>query len=64
MFEMLDTLILLRVLGWSTWCTLIHDGGCARRDCSLVHLCGYRLTLCKVYNKWDIVEIMCVVHIV
>ena len=44
MFEMLDT--------------LIHDGGCARRDCSLVHLCGYKLTLCNVYIKWEIVEIM------
>ena len=63
MFEMLDTLILLRVPRWSTLCTLIHDGGCARRDCSLVHLCGYGLTLCNVYNKWEIVEILGVAHI-
>ena len=63
MFEMLDTLILLWVLGWSTSCTLIHDGGCARRDYSLFHLCGYRLTQCNVYNKGEIVEIMGVVHI-
>ena len=63
MFEMLDTLILLQVPGWSTWCTLIHDGGCGRRDRSLVHLCGYGLTLCNVYNKWEIVEIMGVAHI-
>ena len=63
MFEMLDTLILLRVSGWRKWCTLIHDGGCARRDFSLVHLCGYGLTLCNVYNKWEIVEIMGVAHI-
>ena len=63
MFEMLDTLILLWVPGWSTWCTLIHDGGCARRDCSLVHLCGYGLILCNVYNKWEIVEILGVAHI-
>ena len=48
---------------WSTSCTLIHDGGCAKRDYSLVHLCGYRLTLCNVYNKWEIVEIMGVAHI-
>ena len=38
-------------------------GGCARRDCSLIHLCGYRLTLCNVYNKWEIVEILGVAHI-
>ena len=63
MFEKLDALILLRVPGWSKWCTLIHDGGCARRDCSLVYLCGYRLTLCNVYNKWEIVEIISVSHI-
>jgi hypothetical protein len=63
MFEMLDTLMLLQVPRWSTWCTLIHDGGCARRDCSLVHLCGYGLTLCNVYNKWEIVEILGVAHI-
>ena len=37
MFEMLDNLILLWVLGWSTWCTLIHDGGCVGRDHSLVN---------------------------
>ena len=61
--EMLDTLILLWVLGWSTWYTLIHDGGCAGRDCLLVNLCGYRLTLCNVY-KWEIVEVMSVAHIV
>ena len=53
MFEMLDTLILLRVLGWSTLCTLIHDGECARRDYSLVHLCGYRLTLCNIQKVGD-----------
>ena len=63
MFEMLDTLILLQVPGWSTSCTLIHDGGCAMRDCSLVHLCGYKLTLCNVYNTWEIVEMMGVAHI-
>ena len=63
MFEMLDTLILLWVPGWSTWHTLIHDGGCARRDCFLVHLCCYGLALCNVYNKWEIVEIMGVAHI-
>ena len=63
MFEMLDTLIFLRVLGWSRWCTLIHDGGCAKRNCSIVQLCGYRLTLCNVYNKWEIVEIMGVAHV-
>ena len=63
MFEMLDTLILLWILGWSTWCTLTHDGGCARRDCYLVHLCDYRLTLCNVYDKCEIVEIMGVAHI-
>ena len=63
MFEMLDTLILLLVLEWSTSSTLIHDGECARRDCSLVHLCGYKLTLCNVYNKWEIFEIMGVAHI-
>ena len=63
MFEMLDTLILLWVPGWSTWCTLIHDGGYAGRDHSLVHLCGYGLTLCNVYNKWEIVEILSVVYI-
>ena len=62
MFEMLDTLILLQVLGWNTLCTLIHDGGCVRRDCSLVHLCGYKLTLCNVY-KWEIVEIMGIAYI-
>ena len=63
MFEMLDTLILLQVPEWSTWHILIHDGGCAGRDCSLVHLCGYGLTLCNVYNKWEIVEILGVAHI-
>ena len=63
MFEMLDTLILLWVLGWSTWCTLIHHGRHARRDCSRIHLCGYKLTLCNVYSKWEIVEIMGVVYI-
>ena len=61
MFEMLDTLILFWVPRWSTWCTLIHDSGCS--DCFLVHLCGYGLTLCNVYNKWEIVEIMGVAHI-
>ena len=63
MYEMLDTLNLLRVPGWSTSCTLIHDGGCGGRDHSLVHLCGYGLTLCNVYNKWEIVEILGVAHI-
>ena len=63
MFEILDTLIFLQVPRWSTWYTLIYDSGCARRDGSLVHLCGYRLTLCNVYNKWEIVEIMGVAHI-
>ena len=63
MFEMLDTLILLRVLGCSTWHILINDGGCAGRDCSLIHLCGSGLTLCNVYNKWEIVEILGVAHI-
>ena len=63
MFEMLDTLVLLQVPRWSTSCTLIHDCGFARRDCSLVHLRGYGLTLCNVYNKWKIVEIMGVAHI-
>ena len=67
MFEMLDTLILLQVLGWSTWFTLVHDGGYVGgyvgRDCSLFHLCGYGLTLCNVYNKWEIVEILGVAHI-
>ena len=63
MFDMLDTLILLQVPGWSTLYALIHDGGCVGRNCSLVHLCGYRLTLCNVYNKWEIVEIMGVAHI-
>ena len=63
MFEMLDTLILLQVPRRSTWCTLIHDGGCTRRDYFLVHLCGYKLTLCNVYNKWEIIEIMGVAHI-
>ena len=63
MFEMLGTLILFWVQGWSTSCTLIYDGGCARRDCSLVHLCGYGLALCNVYNKLEIVEIMGVAHI-
>ena len=63
MFKMLDTLILLWVPGWSTWFTLIHDDGCAGRACYLVHLCGYELTLCNVYNKWEIVEIMGVAHI-
>ena len=63
MFEMLDTFILLWVSGWGTWHTLIHDGGCAGRACYLVHLCGYGLTLCNVYNKWEIVEIMGVAHI-
>ena len=63
MFEMLDTLILLWVPRWRTWRTLFHNGGCARRDCSLVHLCGYGLTLYNVYNKWEIVEIMDVAHI-
>ena len=53
MFEMVDTLILLWVPGWRTWCTLIHDGGCV----------GYGLTLCNVYNKWEIVEIMGVANI-
>ena len=63
MFEILDTLIFLHVPGCSTGCILIHDSGCARRDCSLIHLCGYRLTLWNVYNKWEIVEIMGVAHI-
>ena len=63
MFEMLHTLIFLWVLGWTTWCTLIHDGGCGGRYYSLVHLCGYKLTLCSVYKKWKIVEIMGVAHI-
>ena len=63
MFEMLDALILMFVPGWSMWCTLIHDSGCARRDCSLVHLCGYKLTLCSVYNKREFVEVMGVSHI-
>ena len=63
MFEMLDTFILLWVLGWSTRHTLIHDNRCAGRDCSLVHLCSYGLTLCNVYNKWEIFEIMGVAHI-
>ena len=63
MFKMLDTLILLWVPKWSTWYTLIHDGGCGRRDSSLVHLYGCRLTLCNVINKWEIVEIMGVAHI-
>ena len=63
MFDMFDTLTLLWVPGWSTWHTLIHDGGCVGRDSSLVHLCGYRLTLCCVYNKWKIVEIMGVAQI-
>ena len=63
MFEMLDTLILLWILGWSTCCTLVHDGGCTRRDCFLIHLCGNRLTRCNVHNKCEIVEIMGVVHI-
>ena len=64
MFEMLDTLILSWVPKWSTWCTLIHDGRCTRRDFSLLYLCGYKLTLCNVYKKWEIVEIMGVAHIV
>ena len=63
MFEMLDTLILLSVPRWSTWFTFIHDGGFSRTDCFLVHLCGYRLTLCNVYKKWEIIEIMGVAHI-
>ena len=63
MFEMLDTLILLQVPEWSTWYTLIHDGECARRYYFLVHLCGNGLTLCNVYNKWEIVEIMGVAQI-
>ena len=63
MFEMLDTLILLQISRWSTWCTLIHNSGCVERDCSLVHLCGYKLTLSNVNNKWEIVEIMGVAHI-
>ena len=63
MFEMLDTLILLKVPRWITWCTLIHDGGCVERDCSLLYLCSYKLTLCNVYNKWEIVEILGVAHI-
>ena len=63
MFEMLDTLILLWVPRWSTWWTLKHYGGCVGKDCSLVHLCGYRVTLHNVYNKWEIVEIMGVAHI-
>ena len=63
MFGMLDPLILLQVLGWSTWCTLIHDGECVGRLCSLIHLCGYGLTLCNVYNKWKIIEIIGVAHI-
>ena len=63
MFEMLDTLIFLWVPGWSTSCTLIHDGGCVGRHCSLDLLCGYRLTLCNVYDKWEILEIMSVAHI-
>jgi hypothetical protein len=50
MFMMLDTLILLQVPKWSAWCTLIHDGGCVRRDRSLVNLCGYQLTLCNAIS--------------
>ena len=63
MFEMLDIFILLQVPGWNTCSRLIHDGGCVRRDFSLVYLSGYKLTLCNVYNKWEIVEIMGVAHI-
>lgn len=63
MFEMLDTLILLWEPGWKIWCVLIHDGGCSRRDYFLDHSCGYGLTLCNVYNKCEIVEIIGVANI-